>query len=119
MLEIIDLFLKRFDKYIDSFLELLHCTRHEKVVESTAGVSFESMFDLLPITISMFMRQTKKHNVSLFREVFGLLNDIDNHFFDRSFIGSYLLFNQNGRLPLERVNGVGFVQLLFDVGIVI
>lgn len=89
------------------------------MVETAPCVAFQSMLDLLPVAIAVLVSQTEKHNVSLFREVLGLLDDVDEHLLDGPLIRSDLLLDQDRSLAFERMHSVRFVELLLDVGVVI
>ena len=76
------------------------------------------MLDLLPVAVAVLVGQTQKHDVGLFGEVLRLLDNIDEHLFDRVLVGGDFLLDQNRSLPLELVDGICTVELLLDVCVV-
>jgi len=63
------------------------------VIESAAGISFESVLNLLPVAVSLLVRQAKKHDVCFFAEVLGFLHYVDDHLFNRALICGDLLLD--------------------------
>ena len=101
ILSINDLLFERLDKYVNALLQLLNRSAHEEMVKPAPSVSHKSMLDFLPISVPVFMGQAQKNDVSLLREVLRLLDNIDEHFFNRVLVRCDFLLDQNRGLPLE------------------
>ena len=119
VLGVLHLLLQRLDQNVHSFLKLLDGSRHEEMVEATSGVSLKSMLDLLPVTVAVLVGQAEKHDIGLFREVLRLLDHVDEHFLNWPLISCHFLLDKDRGLPLKAVHGVGPVQLLLDVGVIV
>ena len=89
------------------------------MVEATPGISLKSMLDLLPIAVAVLVGEAEEDDVGLLGEIIRLLDHVDDHLFNRALVGRHLLTDQDWRLSLERVLGLGTIELLLDVCVVI
>ena len=97
------LFFKPFDQNINTLLQFLLIPWHKQMIKSYSCISSYRILYCRPVAIALFISHTQQHDVCFFWEVFGLLSSVDNHFFDRSFVGSHFLSNKQRSLFLKAV----------------
>lgn len=98
-----------FNEDINTALQLYIASWHEQMVKSNPTVSPDRVFDLDPVSVAMFIRQTEKHNICLFAEVLRLLDWVEDHFVQGSFDWCNFSLNQQGCRLFKRMNFIASI----------
>ena len=84
------------------------------MVERCSHISFDSMLYSCPVAVTQFICETQQDYVSFPTEILTLLNRINLHFLNSSFIRFALFFNQNRCLLDKTVMRITFAKQLFN-----